>query len=59
MNRNDKQYRYCKLMQDVKGELVARWIINTKHISKPMQDYGFLPVTDKRSKEGFKNLKCP
>lgn len=39
------------------GELVARWIIEMAHVSKPIRRLWISSVTDKAIREGFRNLK--
>ena len=44
-------------MQDVKGELVARWIIEKVGVKKPIKRLWISSVTDKAIQQGFKTLK--
>lgn len=39
------------------GELVARWIIEMVHVSKPIKRLWISSVTDKAIRDGFRNLK--
>ncbi|MFY4776396.1 DNA topoisomerase III [Metabacillus sp. RGM 3146] len=39
------------------GELVARWIIEKAHVSKPIKRLWISSVTDKAIKDGFRTLK--
>ena len=44
-------------MQAVKGELVARWIIEKASVNKPIKRLWISSVTDKAIKEGFRKLR--
>ncbi len=39
------------------GELVARWILEKVHVTKPLKRLWISSVTDRAIKEGFQNLK--
>lgn len=57
MKRNDVKEIVIATDAGREGELVARWIIEMAHVSKPIKRLWISSVTDKAIREGFRNLK--
>ena len=57
MKRNDVQDIVIATDAGREGELVARWIIEMAHVSKPIKRLWISSVTDKAIRDGFRNLK--
>ena len=57
MKRNDVQDIVIATDAGREGELVARWIIEMAHVSKPIRRLWISSVTDKAIRDGFRNLK--
>ncbi|MCM3077744.1 DNA topoisomerase III [Brevibacillus invocatus] len=57
MKRNDVKEIVIATDAGREGELVARWIIEMAHVSKPIRRLWISSVTDKAIREGFRNLK--
>lgn len=57
LNRKDVSEVVIATDAGREGELVARWIIEKAHASKPLKRLWISSVTDKAIKEGFENLR--
>lgn len=57
MKRNDVKEIVIATDAGREGELVARWIIEMAHVTKPIKRLWISSVTDKAIREGFRNLK--
>ncbi|MDH4619325.1 DNA topoisomerase III [Brevibacillus sp. AY1] len=57
MKRNDVKEIVIATDAGREGELVARWIIEMAHVSKPIKRLWISSVTDKAIREGVRNLK--